>query len=150
MEKPLSRLRRPNPGLGSDALIDPGVFGVVLPLGDSAPGLLPAGIKERRIPNDESTTPLITLLAESAMASTCCSTRPRSPPEAASAGAKGVSEVTGLRASGIGVRSAVLQRMVSVWLKIETKRTVHTLALYRCLLVLERPYQRAPKIRPQP
>ena len=69
-------------------------------------GLFPIGIgrvllKDLRMPKEESTTPLMTLLAESAIASTCCSTRPRRPP---SAGANGVSSVTGLLVNGIGVR----------------------------------------------
>jgi hypothetical protein len=74
------------------------------------------GMKERRMPKDESTTPVMTLFAESAMASTCWLTRLRRPAWRASAGSRGVSEVIGLRVSGIGVRSAVLEgeRRVSV------------------------------------
>ena len=57
-----------------------------------------------------STTPLMTLLAESAIASTCCSTRPLNPAPgpASPIGVKGVSDVTGLRVRGIGVKSAAL------------------------------------------
>ena len=67
------------------------------------------GMKERRMPKDESTTPVMTLLAKSAIASTCWPTRLRRPVWRASAGSRGVSEVIGLRVSGIGVRSAILK-----------------------------------------
>ena len=67
------------------------------------------GMKERRMPKDESTTPVMTLLAESAIASTCWPTRLRRSAWRASAGSRGVSEVIGLRVNGIGVRSAVLK-----------------------------------------
>ena len=67
------------------------------------------GMKECKMSKDESTTPVMTLFGESAMTSTCWLTRLRRPASRASAGSKGVSEVIGLRVSGIGVRSAVLE-----------------------------------------
>ena len=67
------------------------------------------GMKERRMPKDESTTPVMTLFAESTMALTCWLTWLCRPAWRASAGSRGVSEVIGLRVSGIGVTSAVLE-----------------------------------------
>ena len=41
------------------------------------------GRRALRTPNEESTTPEMTLLADPAIASTCCSTRPRKPADTA-------------------------------------------------------------------
>lgn len=64
------------------------------------------GRRERRTPKPVSTTPetpVKTLLAEPAMASTCCSTRPRSP-----ACTVDFCETNAVWTTGMGVKSAVL------------------------------------------
>ena len=67
------------------------------------------GMKEHRMLKDESTTPVMTLFAESTMALTCWLTWLCRPAWRASAGSRGVSEVIGLWVSGIGVTLAILE-----------------------------------------
>src|SRR5277367_6605147 len=99
------------------------------------------------MPNEESTTPLMTLLAESAIALTCCSPRPRRPTP--SAGANGVSDVTGLLVNGIGVRSAVLYERFESAQSRPVKKIVssgphHFLAISPIPI---QPYRHFPQIR---
>ena len=65
------------------------------------------GKSSRSTPKDEPTTPDITLFAEPAIASTCCSTRSRRLP-VPSCGNVGESDVMGVRFIGIGVKAAAL------------------------------------------
>ena len=131
------------------------MYSVSVPADES---LFPIGLgrlllKDLRMPKEESTTPLMTLLAESAIASTCCSTRPRMLP---SAGANGLSSVTGLLVKGIGVRSAVLYEGFQKKKLSESNEFAkqalqqRTSSLFRYLPIPIQPYQHFPKIQQRP
>ena len=112
IKNPLSCQSSPKPGPFSPCATDVGVPGVRRPVAE--PGteggcVALDGMKECRMLKDESTMPVMTLLAESAIALTCWPTWLRRPAWRALVGSRGVSEVIGLWVSGIGVRSAILK-----------------------------------------
>ena len=112
IENPLLCQSSPKPRPFSPCTMDVGVPGVRQPVAE--PGtegrcMALDGMKERRMLKDESTMPVMTLLAESVIALTCWPTRLHRLAWRALAGSRGVSEVIGLWVSGIGVRSAILK-----------------------------------------
>ena len=105
IEKPVSRRRSPNRDCGvfhGAALWSASAGGVDRSTWDS--GVCP-GRSARNTPKEVSTTPVSTLFAEPASASTCCSTLPRK----LDCAIRGDPASEPGREMGIGVSSAVLE-----------------------------------------